>query len=482
MSITSETIAEAAARIKAALPRWTPAFEIEADALLRDPATQSYVERELREIWRQLDPKGVVPTAQRERIFANAKERAHANGANGSDSGIIPPERKDALRIFNWKTEANGGGEHKQEKLKADEARASTTGTADAAGTATPSASPPVTLTEWLSRDLPEPDRLLGHWLTTTTRAILDAPTGLGKTMFAIALGMTVAAGNDFLGWKGIRPARVLYIDGEMSRRLLKQRLADEAGRLEARLANRPDGFYPLSREDYENFAPLNTKEGQAFIENYIKQKIDPVGPLDLVIFDNIMSLILGDMKDEEAWRQTMPLVHRLTARSTGQLWIHHTGHNETRGYGTKTREWQMDSVLHAEPVERPDTDVSFKLSFNKARERTPATRADFAEIQVALVENSWTWHRPDGDSVGKVSPLGTKFLAALRDATIGSNVVKMKGCPTATIEGWRAECIKKGLIDANGKPAQSLFNKYKRELIAANYIACNETLAWTLT
>jgi hypothetical protein len=27
-------------------------------------------------------------------------------------------------------------------------------------------------------------------------------------------------------------------------------------------------------------------------------------------------------------------------------MWLHHTGHNETQSYGTKTREWQMDTVL----------------------------------------------------------------------------------------------------------------------------------------
>jgi hypothetical protein len=30
-----------------------------------------------------------------------------------------------------------------------------------------------------------------------------------------------------------------------------------------------------------------------------------------------------------------------------GQLWVHQTGHDETKGYGTKTRQWQMDVVIH---------------------------------------------------------------------------------------------------------------------------------------
>jgi hypothetical protein len=141
-------IAAAAARIKAApYGRWLPMYQAEAEVLLHDPATQAYAERELREIWRKMDPKGAVPTQQRERIFANAKEKARANGANGSDTHpLIPPGRQHVLREFDWRAEANGGGEHKQDKPKADEAHTNTAESASTesadSGTATPAMSP----------------------------------------------------------------------------------------------------------------------------------------------------------------------------------------------------------------------------------------------------------------------------------------------------------------------------------------------------
>jgi AAA domain len=97
---------------------------------------------------------------------------------------------------------------------------------------------PPLTLDDWRVRDLPEPDLLMGNWLSTTSRMLLAAATGLGKTNFGLALAFRVAAGRDFLHWRAGRPARVLYIDGEMSRRLLRQRLHDE----EVRLGETPTG------------------------------------------------------------------------------------------------------------------------------------------------------------------------------------------------------------------------------------------------
>jgi hypothetical protein len=242
---------------------------------------------------------------------------------------------------------------------------------------------PPLTLAEWKARDLPPPDYICGNWLSTTSRVLLVAPTGLGKTMFGVGLTMAIAGHRDFLHWKGRRPTKVLFIDGEMSNRLLRQRLIDEA----RRLGVSPKTFYALSHEDFPNFAPLNTVQGQALVDAVIEK----LGGVDLIEFDNTMSLIAGDHREEEGWRQTLPWVRSLTRRGIGQIWVHHTGHDESRTYGTKTREWQMDTVIHLKPVKRADTGVSFEAEFRKARERTPSTQNEFKNARVALVNDKWT-------------------------------------------------------------------------------------------
>ncbi|WFU19413.1 AAA family ATPase [Bradyrhizobium sp. CB3481] len=266
-----------------------------------------------------------------------------------------------------------------------------------------------LTLDQWRDRDLPTPDYLLGDVLSTTSRAIMAAPTGLGKSNVAIAIGMRMAAGAPFLHWHGRRPANVLYIYGEMSRRLLKQRLLAEEARLQGEISSRgreqfqPSGFHALSTEDVPNFQPLNTQIGQSAIERVIVA----MGGCDFVIFDNVMCLISGSMVDEEAWAQTLPWVRSLTKRGIGQLWVHHTGHDETKGYGTKTREWQMDVAIHLAKVERPDTDVSFKLEFRKARERTPDNRHDFQKVNVFLVNDRWNGDAQSGSHRPKKVLLG---------------------------------------------------------------------------
>ena len=250
-----------------------------------------------------------------------------------------------------------------------------------------------VKLSEWAKRDLPLRDLLMGEIISTTTRMMLSADTGIGKTMFAVALGMRASLGLEFLRWNGQRRSRILYIDGEMSRRVLKKRLNEEI----ERIGTMSNTFFALSREDLPDLLPLDTVKGQRTIEDVIRECCG--GQIDLVIFDNIMALISGEMKDEEAWGKVMPWICDLTRRSIGQIWLHHTGHDASRQYGTKTREWQLDLTAHMEKVENLEIDVNFNLQFGKTRERDGDNRDDFAPMLVSLQNNKWKYTRTEARS-----------------------------------------------------------------------------------
>jgi hypothetical protein len=244
-----------------------------------------------------------------------------------------------------------------------------------------------LTLASWLSRDLPAPDFIFGEVISTTSRIMLVGPTGLGKTHIGIAVAVAIAAGQDYLHWTVPAPRRVLYIDGEMSRRLLLSRLEDAVRRATCPL-DAP--LFVVSREDCPDMPPLNTEAGQQFIDAIITA----LGRVDVIFFDNIQCLVAGDMKDEEGWAGLLPWVRDLTRRQIGQVWIHHTGHDETRAYGTKTREWQLDTVALMERIERPELDIAFKLTFPKARERTPDNRTDFDPAIITLADDQWSSER----------------------------------------------------------------------------------------
>lgn len=243
-----------------------------------------------------------------------------------------------------------------------------------------------LSIQSWLTRDIAEPDFMLGELVSTTSRIELIGPTGLGKTNLLLAAGLAIADGGDFLHWRGSgKPRRVLYIDGEMSRRLMKKRLADAVRRRGA-----PATFYCLNREDFPELQPLNIEAGQKFVDAVIED----IGGADCIIMDNVQSLLSGDMKDEEPWQNTLPWVRDLTRRSIGQIWAHHTGHDESHGYGSKTREWQLDTVCLMEAIERPEADIAFAIKFTKARERSPDNRTDFDPAVIVLANDEWASER----------------------------------------------------------------------------------------
>jgi hypothetical protein len=330
----------------------------------------------------------------------------------------------------------------------------------------------PLSIGEWTKRDLPEPDRIMGEWFTTTSRIALNAATGLGKTNFTLALAAHISAGRDFLHWRAPRPARVLFVDGEMSRRLLKRRAQD----LCRRCGFEPEGLFLLSHEDVDGFPPLNTPAGKALIE----QVIEIIGGVDAVIFDNVMALVAGDQKEEEGWQRALPLVNALTKRGIGQMWINHTGHDKSRGYGTSTREWRMDNVIHLSEEKRADTDVSFRLEFHKARERTPETRRDFEAVTIALLDDQWICSAAPAKQRKPPSRMELKFLEALREVFAGGDVIPFQTWKAVKVDAWRDECVRLGLLD-RGKPhsARTLFAKYRRELVAHNLVACDNDLVW---
>jgi hypothetical protein len=112
---------------------------------------------------------------------------------------------------------------------------------------------------------------------------------------------------------------------------------------------------------------------------------------MQLLILDNVQSLLSFDMKDEMPWQQTLPWVRDLTRRNIGQIWAHHTGHDESHGYGPKTREWQLGTVVRMETIEQPGADIAFSLKFSKARECSPENRSDFDPAVITPANDAWT-------------------------------------------------------------------------------------------
>jgi hypothetical protein len=332
----------------------------------------------------------------------------------------------------------------------------------------------PLTLDQWASRELPERDFLLGSIFTTTTRAMLSAKTGLGKTHLGFAFGFSMTSGRDFCHWKVRRQSRVLIVDGEMSVELVKERLADA----ERRIGQRPESLFMLCKEDAANMPPLDTEEGQRWLDGLIEH----LGGVDFLILDNVMVLIAGDLKEEESWRPVIPWMLNLTKRRIGILWINHTGHDATRSYGTSTREWQLDVVMIAEKVDDPDADIALKLSFTKARQRRPETREDFEPVVLRLKDDAW---KSEGAAPERNRSQGGYALELLRRAIeeageqVPGEAANVRGVST---ELWKKYCETFDLsVSDKSSSRDKAFDRARKKLLDKKAIRSKCGKVWII-
>ena len=214
---------------------------------------------------------------------------------------------------------------------------------------------------------------------------------------------------------------------------------------------------------------------------------------VDLIVFDNVQALTTGDMLDPVEWQKILGWMQKLTGQHIGQLWIHHTGHNEQQSYGTKTREWQLDTVALLERVELPAADIAFKIRFTKARERTPDNRADFDEAIITLADDTWSSER--STHVRTAKP--TKPQAADRVFELLAEAIAIDGevvpsnrhvPPDARgvrLDTWRryceAGCISEGDPDPVKKAAadRKAFWRASNHLLAARRVGMWREWVW---
>jgi len=250
-------------------------------------------------------------------------------------------------------------------------------------------------ISAWLKKDIPARDWLMGSVMCAGSRWFVYGQTGVGKTLLGMPFGAAVAAGENFLRWIGQRKSRVMYFDGELPVETFKERM-----QLVAKQYGTNIDFYGYNRDDLGELPPLNTVPGQA----WLRRELDEIKP-DLVIFDSIMCLLIGSLKDEEMWAPVKTFMRELSSRKIAQIWFHHANESGV-SYGDKTREWEMDVVVKLSHPVGPDgmsDDETILWEWKKTRLKTPQNWQQFQPMAIRLVDDKWEWEEVSGKP-GKVT------------------------------------------------------------------------------
>ena len=332
-------------------------------------------------------------------------------------------------------------------------------------------------LAAWLKMKLPPRDYTLGKIMCTTSRWLLYGQTGLGKTLFVFNMTAAVAAGKPFLGWAGGKQRRVLYLDGEMPKETFKERMEQIAEIYEPNIP-----FFGLNRDQLgdEGMPPLNTDVGEAWL---IKQ-IDRYKP-DLIVFDSIMCLLQGNMKEEEPWEPVKAMIRRITSLRIAQIWMDHAGHNSTKAYGTSTKMWEMDTVIRLE--RRENNDPGFKIEFEKARLRTDNNMVEFIPQNVALIENQWHHEDVVEGNGSKKADLKVNIVDAINNLADTKRLgLDGKAVVATTMDQVRDQLKVRGYLDVNdqGNLTQAVMTRFSRakdDLLAQGKIAIHSKAVWVI-
>lgn len=335
-------------------------------------------------------------------------------------------------------------------------------------------------VSSWIERPLPDREYLLGTTMCTTSRWILFGDTGIGKTLLAFDMAGAIAAGHSFLNWVGRRPARVMYLDGELPAETFKERM-----QLVAQSHGADVALYGYNRETLppDAMPPLNTDAGQA----WLMKEIEAVKP-DVIFFDSIMCLLIGPMSEEEVWAPMKPFVRALSARRIAQVWLNHTGHDASRNFGTKTREWEMDTVVSLSKGD--DDGQSVRIEFRKARLRTPENAAEFAPRLIRFADGEWI-----AEGAAPAKPARQTEVDAIRTAITNAYDRLAEGVtPAAGFDGasvrkvnvdvLRDEVKSRGFLDTKDTggltpTSRSHFHRAKTELISKGRLVESDNLIW---
>lgn len=156
-------------------------------------------------------------------------------------------------------------------------------------------------------------------------RMLVAGPPKIGKSTLVIQLAIAAATGGNLLGQSFTRPLRVLWVQAEIHKAFLHQRLhrltADLVGEERAALRER---FIMTGRCD------LDLLDGPSY--DLLSQAIGDQDP-DLLIIDPIINFSSADENDNAEMRKLLRLVDALGARhDCAIILVHHTRKDAATG------------------------------------------------------------------------------------------------------------------------------------------------------
>lgn len=241
-------------------------------------------------------------------------------------------------------------------------------------------------LEEFASLNLPPKEYMVDPIIPCRGLVEIYSRTGVGKTTFALTLGIAVALGKPFLKWSVPKAKKVLYVDGEMSPQDMQERAQAAAQ------------FFGVDVSDVANFRIINRD-----VNNGILPDIGEVSgqnefdaatkDADLIILDNLSTLRFSGRENEaDSWSTVQRWLLNMRGQGKTVIILHHAGKDGT-SRGTSRRHDALDTVIK---LQRPrdylqSEGAVFEVHFEKSRSFFGDAAEPFG-LSHSIVDGISTW------------------------------------------------------------------------------------------
>jgi RecA-family ATPase len=184
---------------------------------------------------------------------------------------------------------------------------------------------------------------ILDEYLAEGETMMLYAPTGQGKTINALMLGIAWSTGTDFYGWRAVEPFPVLFVEGG---ELGAYGIAERAQAIYRRKGIKvDDNFHLKAPTAQQPFTfDITDKNHQKLIDQYCEE-----WGIRAIIFDNYNSLRNEEDNEFMAWNRLEKWLNRLGGKGIASVIIHHTNKEGRQQSGAQRKSDYCDLILRIE-------------------------------------------------------------------------------------------------------------------------------------
>jgi KaiC/GvpD/RAD55 family RecA-like ATPase len=195
---------------------------------------------------------------------------------------------------------------------------------------------------------------------------LIYSPSGVGKSFFSLGIAVAIASGSEFLGYKAPKPLKVMYIDGEMSKWQLKDRIDASITISNKQLVD--DNLSLVNREITHGMFPDIGSES----EWRLARRDIIASSVNVVVFDNFSTLALGveDENSASSFNNTLELVLSLKQEGILPIMIHHANKTGQSYRGSTKIEAIFSNIISLERSNAIDLALGagFRVKFTKNR------------------------------------------------------------------------------------------------------------------